>query len=250
MFRIRKEGNAKAAFEMLFWYIGISLLLLLSAAAVVILGRDDEKATAVLSSLTVQRSVIIDAGHGGEDGGCSGYDGTLEKNLNMLISEELYELFTANGWNVIMTRTEDKLLYTEEQNIKGQRKMFDLKNRVEYAKANTDALFISIHMNKFESSKYSGLQVYFPEKSTTGKALAELIQVYTESYLQPDNKRKTKAAGSEIYILDKNPCTAVLIECGFLSNTAELEKLNNPEYRQQLALCIFTSVCAYRENTD
>ena len=194
--------------------------------------------------------VIIDAGHGGMDSGAVGISGVHEKDLNLQISFILYDMLRANGVPVIMTRTEDKMLYTEDQDIKGQRKMYDLKNRLLVGRQNPEAIFISIHMNKFPQSQYSGLQIYYSPNNAASLPLAERVREYNKIYNQPNNNREVKKGNSSIYILHhiKNP--AILIECGFLSNPEECELLSREEYQKKLSAVIFTAVMLYlSENT-
>ena len=190
-------------------------------------------------------TVIIDAGHGGEDGGAVGDDGTLEKDLNLDIALNLRDMLQANGTNVIMTRTQDIMLYDRNEDYNGKKKVLDLKARLEIANHNPDALFISIHMNAFPQKKYDGLQVYFPLGDTQSEALATIIQNNVKNTIQPQNLRRPKGAGSNIYLLNKSHNTSVLVECGFLSNDAECSKLNSPAYRQQLALILCNSIIEY-----
>ena len=190
-------------------------------------------------------TVIIDAGHGGEDGGAVGDDGSEEKALNLHIAMILRDMLQSEGINVIMTRTEDILLYDRNADYEGRKKVLDLEHRVKVSRDNPGALFVSIHMNAFPQKKYDGLQVYFPIGDEYSMELASIIQQNVRSTLQPQNLRKPKGAGSNIYLLDKNPNPAVLIECGFLSNDAECAKLNDPLYRQQLALILYDSIVKF-----
>jgi len=185
-------------------------------------------------------SLVIDAGHGGEDGGAVSSDGVMEKDLNLTISFILNDIFRSSGVNTVMTRNEDKMLYTD--NIKGKKKSQDLKNRALVAKEYPDSLFLSIHMNKFAESKYSGLQVYYSKTNSVSSRLADKIQSFTKAYLQPDNNRETKASGSGIYLLEHIQNPAVLVECGFLSNPEETAKLTDKDYQKKLAVVIYAAV--------
>ena len=193
-------------------------------------------------------TVILDAGHGGEDGGAVGKGGVREKDLNLAIALRLAELLREAGVDVILTREEDRLLYKEEENIKGHRKEYDLKNRLAVAEGNPEALFISIHMNTFSSPKYAGLQVYYA-KTEGSQVLAESIQSTVREQLQPKNTRKIHAASSSIYLLDKAVGRAVLVECGFLSNEAECERLTQKDYQDRLCFSLFCGIMKYIENT-
>ena len=187
--------------------------------------------------------VILDAGHGGEDGGASSKDGLKEKDLNLDVALTLGNMLEANGISVIQTRTEDRMLYTEYK--KGSLKMQDLKNRLQVSKQNENSIFISIHMNKFSEEKYSGLQVFYSRNSEESAVLANKIQTKVKEYLQNNNDRETKKANSNIYLLDNIDTPEILIECGFLSNSDECTKLSSEEYRKELAGVIYSSVVEF-----
>lgn len=192
--------------------------------------------------------VIIDAGHGGEDGGAVGVDGTLEKNLNLSVSEIIYDILSSAGVSCVMTRTEDIMLYDMYDDLsdyKGHKKVYDLKNRLRFAEEYEDAVFVSIHMNSFSVEKYSGLQVYYSPNHRSSEVLAECVRASVQTYLQTDNERETKPAGSSIYILNRIKIPAILIECGFLSNREECKLLGEDDYRQKLALTISSAVIEY-----
>lgn len=187
-----------------------------------------------------QPVVIIDAGHGGRDAGASADDGTPEKDLNLAVAKKLELLFATANVTVIMTRTGDTALGETESST--HKKLDDLRARVDTMNKYTGATFVSIHMNRFPVSKYSGLQVYYTKNESGSQELADSVQSTVKAYLQPENARETKAAGSEIYVLDKASCRAILIECGFLSNPEELGKLKTDEYQTRLAVCIFAAI--------
>ena len=202
-------------------------------------------ATAPAAQSVSQLVLVLDAGHGGEDGGAVGADGTQEKKLNMAVTRMLGGLLEAAGYTVVYTRTEDKLLYTEAQNIRGQRKMYDLRNRLAIAEGQDRAILVSIHMNKFTDPQYSGLQVYYGKQAASSRSLAERIQAAVRGDLQPSNRRTVKAAGEEIYLLHRASMPAVLIECGFLSNPEECARLLQEDYQKQLSFSIFCAMMEY-----
>ena len=191
-----------------------------------------------------EQIIVLDAGHGGEDSGATSAYGKQEKELNLEITFCLGEMLTEKGYTVVYTRTEDKLLYTEAENIKGIRKISDLKNRCKIAREYPNALFISIHMNSFSESKYSGLQVYYSTQNEASESLASHIQSSVKRELQPMNNRKIKA-GKGIYILENIENPAVLIECGFLTNPEESEKLSKKEYQNLLSFSIICGIIEY-----
>ena len=158
----------------------------------------------------------------------------------------LGELLTEHGFTVIYTRTTDRMLYREEENIKGMRKLYDLKNRCAVAEGYEDAIFVSIHMNSFGASKYSGLQVYYSNNDENSRALAEKIQSSVRSTVQTENNRQVKN-GKDLYILDNCPALSVLVECGFLSNPEECDKLSEKEYQKELSFAIVCGIIDYRE---
>ena len=197
------------------------------------------------NSLISLPTIVIDAGHGGEDGGASTYGGAPEKELNLLIANDLYAMLEAVGVPVIMTRTEDILLYDKNSDYKGHKKSMDLANRLKIARDAGDPILISIHMNAFPEKQYSGLQVYYSKNSPDSATLAKAVQELNKTVLSPDNNRKTKPAGSNIYLLDRFENEAILIECGFLSNDKERERLNTEKYRKELAACFFAAIMQY-----
>lgn len=203
-----------------------------------------EKSKAV-SAISNTVTYVIDAGHGGEDAGAIAHDGTLEKDLNLEIATLLCGLLELNGNNVKMTRDSDTLLYdyyNDLEDYTGQKKVYDLKNRLRIAEEYENSIYVGIHMNKFSVAKYKGLQVYYSPNNENSFDLASKIRDNTRLYLQKDNKREIKRADSSIYILNKANMPAVLIECGFLSNDEELTNLKDNDYRAKLAITIFSSI--------
>ena len=232
--------------------VGLILLLAVSvASALGVIFLVDTYAYPAIAAAAVDNkdkitTVIIDAGHGGEDCGAIGVDGVYEKDLNLAISELLRTELQARGYNVIMTRSEDKMLYSPEENIKGMRKLSDLKNRCAIARGVENAIFISVHMNSFGLEQYSGLQVYYSEGNEDSRLLAEAVQKRVRADLQTENKRTTKS-GKNLYILENCPITSVIVECGFLSNAVECKKLSDKEYQKRLSLAMVCGLIDYIE---
>ena len=194
-------------------------------------------------------TVIVDAGHGGEDGGAVGVSGTLEKDINLSVSKKLSELFRITDINVVMTRNDDRMLYSESQS--SRKKFYDVRNRALFAESFEKPIFISIHQNKFPISKYRGLQVYYSSNNDDSMKIAQLIQTAAQQYLQKDNNRKIKESGASIYLMKNLKCPALLVECGFMSNANEEALLNDEEYQRKIAFIIFSSVMDYlSENQD
>ena len=204
---------------------------------------------AMVGTSPTDKIIIIDAGHGGEDSGAVGVTGVWEKDLNLQMALQIGADFEEKGYVVVYTRTDDRLLYTEAENIYGIRKISDLKNRVKVAEKYPEAILVSVHMNSFGSSKYSGLQVYYSNNNDESRMLADSIQNRVATDIQKDNKRDIKS-GKDMYILENVSNTAVLIECGFLTNEAECKKLSEKEYQKQLSFSIVCGIIEYIEKNQ
>ena len=190
------------------------------------------------------RCVVIDAGHGGEDGGTSSASGILEKDLNLAVAFALRDLLEAAGIPCVMTRTEDKLLYDRGVNFQGRKKALDLAARSTVAANTEDCLLVSIHMNAFPAPRYDGMQVWYSAADPRSREIATSIQSLATT-LMPNNHRKPKEAGSSIYLLEHASYPAVLVECGFLSNPAEAERLADQDYQYGLATVILSGILPY-----
>lgn len=201
-------------------------------------------------SLSGDTIIVIDAGHGGEDGGAIGTNGVYEKNINFEISLNLYKLLKCSNFSVVLTRDKDILLYDTNTNYVGRKKALDLAKRLEIAQSYENCIFISIHQNSFSDSKYSGLQVYYSKNNGDSLLLAETIQKTTKEYLQSQNTRKVKSADKNIFLLHQLTSPAVLIECGFLSNPEECDLLSTEEYQLKMATVIYLSIMEYFENLE
>ncbi len=193
--------------------------------------------------------VVIDAGHGGEDGGTSSAAGLVEKEVNLAVAFALRDICEAAGIPVVMTRTEDKLLYDRNVDFRGRKKVLDLAARRIMAEETAErcggnSLFISIHMNAFPQPQYNGMQVWYGPTDPRSAAIAEEIQTASR-VLMPQNTRQIKEAGSNIYLLDRIGTPAVLVECGFLSNPEEAERLSDEAYRRAVAAVIFCGIVPY-----
>ncbi len=192
-------------------------------------------------------TVIIDAGHGGLDGGASTDDGVLEKHLNLAVAKKLQALLSCADVNVVMTRESDIMLASEDS---AHKKRDDLNARLHMADSYENVVFVSIHMNKFPVAKYSGLQVYYSKNNAGGAQLAGIIQGKTAEFLQKNNTRTPKAADDSIYILHHIKVPAVLVECGFLSNPEEAALLGTEAYQNKLAAVICASVLEYLSSAE
>jgi N-acetylmuramoyl-L-alanine amidase len=185
--------------------------------------------------------IIVDAGHGGADGGAVGADGTVEKDINLAIALRLSGILRAWGYEVIMTREDDRSVHSPEATTLRGQKASDLHNRTDLVNSTPGAVLVSIHQNKFHGTTEHGTQVFYSPNNPESQALAQAIQQRACELLQPDNRRKIKKAGSNIYLLYYAQAPAVMVECGFLSNVSERERLKDPDYQGQIA---FSIACA------
>lgn len=208
----------------------------------------NDEATEVFSNRVYQNTVIVDAGHGGEDGGAVGIDGTNEKDINLDIALKLEKILSFYGFNVIMTRTQDVMTCDEGLSTLRERKVSDIHNRFALIEANPEAIFVSVHQNKFDDPNQNGTQVFYSGNNEKSKLLAENIQTAVVSALQPSNKRVVKRSGSGIYLLYHAQAPAVLVECGFISNPDEVKRLNDDSYRMKTAILIADGILKYYMN--
>lgn len=188
--------------------------------------------------------IIIDAGHGGEDGGASA-NGILEKDINLSIALKLRDMLSAGGYKTEMTRDSDVSIYDSSSQTTRQKKVSDLKNRTAIINKSRNNILVSIHQNKFEQEQYFGTQIFYSKNDPQSEKLAEEIRRSVTGLLQPDNKRELKPADDSIYILSKAEVPAVIVECGFLSNPSEAEKLSQEEYQQQMAFAVYCGIMSY-----
>ena len=189
--------------------------------------------------------IVLDAGHGGEDGGAIGGEGTVEKDVNLAVMKKLQALLEQSGCTVITTRVEDISLHEKGDEKTGNRKIKDLNARKELPDKYNADIFVSIHMNTFPDSKYKGAQVFYASEPEKSKDLAECIQAELKMQVDGSNERETKDADGNIYILEGAKIPSVVAECGFLSNAEEEAKLNSPEYQEKLAFAIYCGIIKY-----
>lgn len=188
--------------------------------------------------------IIIDAGHGGEDGGAVAGDGTLEKDLNLQISLKLNDILTVMGYKTHLIRTTDTAIHSSGDTIR-QRKISDIKNRFAIMNQYDNCLYISVHQNKFSDKNVYGAQTFYSPNNNESKILADFIQKSISGHLQPDNKRTIKKSGTDIYLLYNATKPTVMVECGFLSNDNELSSLKDISYQEKMAISIALGIINY-----
>ena len=201
--------------------------------------------------LTYAKTVILDAGHGGEDGGAVGIDGTVEKDINLSITLKLRDLLEASGYNVILTRDKDISIYDEDAESLRSKKRSDLRNRAKIIDDNSNdesTIFVSIHQNKFPDPKYFGTQIFYSKNNIKSEELANSVKNSVVNLIQPENKRAIKPANKKIFLLNNAKLPAIVVECGFLSNNEESKKLSDNEYQSKMAFSIYCGLLEFMIN--
>ena len=223
----------------LLWIYGLIIVCTLAG----ILGGN-RAITTISEGLPIARShrIIIDPGHGGEDGGATSCTGKLESAFNLEIALRLQDLFHFLGHETVMVRKDDRSIYTQGESL-SQKKISDLKERVRICKETDNGILLSIHQNHFSDSRYSGPQVFFAPTEGS-EDLAKTLQSEFQNVLHPKANRQIKKAEG-IYLMEHILCTGVLIECGFLSNPEEEAKLRTGIYQKQLSCIIAAAVCKF-----
>ena len=225
--------------------VAITLLLL---ACVVYVGREAAAyvAGSSVEALVVGRRVVIDAGHGGDDPGKVGINGANEKDVNLEIARLVKQYLEMSDVEVVMTRESDEGLNDADASNK---KVQDMKRRIALIEETAPALTVSIHQNSYPEEYVHGAQVFYYTGSVQGQRLAEHIQGQLVERVDPENKRQVKANDS-YYLLKKTGVPIVIVECGFLSNSAEAEKLCTPEYQQRVAWAIHMGILEYLNENE
>lgn len=183
-----------------------------------------------------EKVIVLDAGHGASDGGAVGISGTLEKDINLKITTRLKKLLEKTGATVIVTREDDSPI--------AETKREDMKKRKALKENSNADIFVSIHMNKFSESKYSGAQVFYA-KDEKSKMLGEDIQSEMKAILNPENNRVAKQTDGSIYILKDSTVPSVIVECGFLSNPQEESLLTQSDYQDKVAWSVYSGILKY-----
>lgn len=190
-------------------------------------------------------TVVLDAGHGGMDGGCSTADGKTEKGINLNILLTVRDLGRFFGYNIEATREKDTSIHDKGVTGIRNQKVSDMENRLALFNKYSNAVCVSIHQNTFTDPKFSGAQMFYSDKNPSSERLASIMQQKFVNNLQPDNQRETKLCGSELYLCYYCENPAVMVECGFLSNPDEAAKLTSKPYQQKVAFTIFSGINEY-----
>ncbi len=191
--------------------------------------------------------IIIDPGHGGFDGGAIGINGTIEKDINLSISLKLRDMLEQAGFSIVMTRETDTATNDVDSTTTRNKKVSDMRNRLNLTKLYPGSTLVSIHQNKLEnSSKVHGAQIFYSPNKESSKELAQYIQTEFNENIQPEKTREIVKTGKNLYLFYNAQNTAVLCECGFLSNPQEEALLNTDEYQYKVAYCIYRGILEYK----
>ena len=228
----------------------ILLFIILILILIIYTAKTNESFTGVSGNVFNSRTVIVDAGHGGADGGTTGADGSVEKEINLQIALKLNRLLSLYGFNVIMTRESDDSIHSSDSATLRQKKVSDIHNRMKIINENPDAVFVSIHQNHFADKSVHGTQVFYSKNNPMSQALAQKIQDSVANNIQPDNTRQIKKSGTEIYLLYNSKSPSIMVECGFMSNKNDLSLLHDDDYQKKIALSIADGILNFYKESD
>ena len=233
-----KKHKLSVIIILVLFLIIISILILYTSSC-------NQKAIATSVCVSAFDTVILDAGHGGADGGAVAPDSTEEKLINLQITLKLKAVLELYGYNVILTRADDNSIHDKDASSLRQQKVSDIRNREKIIKAHPDAIFVSIHQNNFYDTSVHGAQVFYSKNNMLSRTLAQSISESITSDVQPDNPREIKKSGTEIYLLYHSQIPSVMVECGFLSNYEDLTKLKDAAFQKKIAVSIAKGIINY-----
>ena len=202
------------------------------------------KTVATMATPVSSKTIIVDAGHGGEDGGAVSNNGVSEAEINLKIALKLQQLLEQSGSNVVLTRSENNAIYDVDKKTLREKKNSDIRNRVKIGNGSSADIFVSIHLNKIPENQYYGWQTFFKDGNEDGKRLATCIQNNLNETMQKENKR-TPLKINNVYIIKHVEIPTVIVECGFLSNSEEEKQLQQEEYQTKLAWGIYNGIMEY-----
>ncbi len=221
---------------------GCALFTLYGASRIAERAENGAISVSVTDAEKVVPIVILDAGHGGIDGGCTSAEGVPEKGINLDILLRLRDLLEINGYEVKVTRDTDRSIHDEGIVGIAEQKSSDMDNRLAIFNETDNALCLSIHQNQFTDAKYSGAQMFYSNSNKNSEALARALQSRFRELLQPYNNREIKLCGKELFLCYYSENPTVMAECGFLSNPEEAAMLSTEDYREKVAFTLYTGI--------
>ena len=236
MFVINKK---RIIFLTLATFLPIGMFMLQTAGNINI-----SETVATMATPVSSKTIIVDAGHGGEDGGAVSNNGISEAEINLKIALKLQQLLEQSGSNVVLTRSDNNAIYDVDKKTLRDKKNSDIRNRVRIGNNSSADIFVSIHLNKIPENQYYGWQTFFKDGNEDGKRLANCIQNNLNETIQKENKR-TPLKINNVYIIKHVEIPTVIVECGFLSNPEEEKQLQQEEYQTKLAWGIYNGIMEY-----
>ncbi|MEA4894539.1 MAG: N-acetylmuramoyl-L-alanine amidase [Oscillospiraceae bacterium] len=230
-----------------FWFLVSAAVI---SAVLFLFLSDDLQLSAVLTPTGTDMPVlVIDAGHGGEDGGAVSLSGVHESEINLDISKKMAALSGLTGIKYAMTRDSENIVYPEGLKTTSKRKKYDQQRRVDFVNGTDNAVLISVHQNCYPHKSPHGPQSFY-SKAEGSSPLAVLIQDSLNAVISPGNRRISMPVAENIYLFKSVKCPAVLVECGFISNPEESEKLDTEAYRLKIATVLISSYLRYMDTKE
>ena len=235
------------------WNAAFVVLTFIACIGVICYAAAQIDNVVTVESSTVEQDapvIILDAGHGGIDGGCSTADGKTEKGINLNILLSVRDMSRLFGYDVEVTRDRDMSIHDKGVTGIRNQKISDMENRLDIFNKYPNAVCVSIHQNTFSDPVYHGAQMFYSDTNPESEDLAYIMQQKFVANLQPDNQREIKLCGDELYLCYYCNNPTVMIECGFLSNPEEAAKLTDRNYQQKVAFTIFSGINEFTETTE
>lgn len=238
---MKKYASVKISYILTAFFFGALVFFLSSIFGAV------HAVSSAAAKAEARPTIILDAGHGGEDGGAVGVNGVEEKTVNLAVALHVQEALQSAGYPVVMIRDTDTAVGDTTLSTLSERKRSDIQYRTQLVNETENCILVSIHQNFFEQSQYSGAQMFYSPNNTRSADLAEAIRQAVVAQIQPENTRENKQAESGIYILNHVNVPAVIVECGFISNPEEAELLCDSAYQQKMAGAVADGILSFLE---
>ncbi len=224
--------------------IRLTILIVFVLVFGVAILNDNKESVPTVSLPVSGKTIVIDAGHGKPDEGAQSSRGTTEAETNLKIALKLQNLLEQSGSSVVLTRSDENAIYDLDAKTLKEKKISDIHNRVKIGNESSADIFVSIHLNKIPQQQYDGWQTFYNAESQEGQKLAVSIQNNLNNAIQKENNRVAKSI-ENIYIIKHVEIPITIVECGFLSNPEEEQKLLEDEYQNRLAWGIYNGIVDY-----
>lgn len=194
-------------------------------------------------TLTARPTIVIDAGHGGEDGGAVGTDGSRESDINLAIALRTEELLAFLGYETLLTRDADVSIHDSTAQTLRQKKVSDLKNRVTLVNQAPQAVLLSIHQNALPGAPATQGAQAFHNRASSADSLAQSVQTQLNALVNGAHPKEKRQISDSIYLMKQVTHPAVLVECGFMTHPQEVQLLQSAEHQQRLAVAMVAGLC-------